>query len=235
MKNIIICADGTGNTTIKGRGTNVFKLYEAVDQGGHRVDPTLTPQIAIYHDGVGTESVMWLRALSGATGWGLSRNVKQLYGELARVYAPGDKIFLFGFSRGAFTVRTLAGLIHACGILDVLNYATNDAFKNAIEAAYGEYRQKYNSWLTRLFHKTAQLDGNRRAELRQRFSAAIPEFEDEEAHGKLIEFIGVWDTVDAVGLPIEAADFVNRVIYAFKFPDRTLNTSVAYACHALAR
>jgi hypothetical protein len=97
VKNIVICADGTGNTTIKGRGTNVFKLYEAVDQSGHRLTPgppPLTPQVALYHDGVGTESLKWLRIVTGATGWGLSRNVKQLWGELARVYAPGDKIFL---------------------------------------------------------------------------------------------------------------------------------------------
>jgi len=46
--------------------------------------------------------------------------------------------------------------------------------------------------------------------------------------------MGVWGTVDAVGLPFRAADFVNRMIYAFKFPNRTLNTSVAHACHALA-
>ncbi|TMA10943.1 MAG: DUF2235 domain-containing protein [Deltaproteobacteria bacterium] len=234
MKNIAICADGTGNTTIKGRGTNVFKLYEAVDQAGHRFTPGLTPQVALYHDGVGTESVKWFRLLTGATGWGLSRNVKQLYGELARVYAPGDKIFLFGFSRGAFTVRTLAGLIHACGVLDLSKYDTNAAFDDGVEAAYREYRQHYNSWLTRLFHKTQKLDGKRLAELRQKFSVAIPEFEDEKKHGKLIEFMGVWDTVDAVGLPIAAAEFVNRVIYAYKFPDRTLSTSVAHACHALA-
>lgn len=234
MKNVVICADGTGNTTIKGRGTNVFKLYEAVDQASHRFTPGVTPQVALYHDGVGTESVKWLRLLTGATGFGLSRNVKQLYGELARVYAPGDKIYLFGFSRGAFTVRTLAGLIHACGVLDLSKYDTNAKFNAGVEAAYREYRQQYNSWLTGLFHKTKKLDAARLAELRGRFSVPIPEFADEKRHGKLIEFIGVWDTVDAVGLPIRAADVVNTVIYTFKFPNRTLNTSVAKACHALA-
>jgi uncharacterized protein (DUF2235 family) len=233
MKNIVVCADGTGNTTIKGRGTNVFKLYEAVDQTGHRVTPGLTPQVALYHDGVGTESLKWLRILTGATGWGLSRNVKQLYGELARVYAPGDKIFLFGFSRGAFTVRTLAGLIHACGVLDLSKYPTNAKFDAGVDEAYREYRQAYNSWLTAIFHKTKKLDAARLAELRSKFSVEIPEFQPG-AQGKLIEFMGVWDTVDAVGLPLRAAEFVNRVIYAFKFPDRTLNPSVAHACHALA-
>ncbi len=233
-KNIIICADGTGNTAIKGRGTNVFKIYEAIDQAGHRLDPELGPQVAIYHDGVGTESIRWLALLTGATGWGLSRNVKQLYGELARAYAPGDKIFLFGFSRGAFTVRTLAGLIHACGVLDLSAYPTNAAFNRGVREAYAEYRRHYNSLLTSVFYETKKLDEQRLRELRKKFSVPIPEFEDEPTYGKLIEFIGVWDTVDAVGLPIRAADFVNRVIYNFKFPDRVLSTSVASACHALA-
>ena len=233
MKNIVICADGTGNTAIKGRGTNVFKLYEAVDQAAHRFKPELRPQVALYHDGVGTESFKWLRLLTGATGWGLSRNVKQLYGELARVYAPGDKLFFFGFSRGAFTVRTLAGLVHACGILDLSKYPTNEAFDRGIEAAYREYRQQYHSWLTALFRPTRKLDAARVAELRRRFSVRVPEFEGD-APGALIEFMGVWDTVDAVGLPVRAAEFVNTVIYNFKFPDRTLSTSVGHACHALA-
>jgi len=210
----------------------VFKIYEAVDQAGHRLDMQVMPQVALYHDGVGTESVTWLALLAGATGWGLSRNVKQLYGELARVYAPGDKIFLFGFSRGAFSVRTLAGLIHACGILDLSKYATNAEFNRAIHDAYNEYRQLYNSWLTSLFHKTRKLTPDRVRELRGRFSVAVPEFED--LNGRPIAFMGVWDTVDAVGLPIRAADFINRILYAFKFPDRMLNLSVGHACHALA-
>ena len=186
----------------------------------------------MYHDGVGTESIKWAALLAGATGWGLSRNVKQLYGELARVYAPGDKIFLFGFSRGAFTVRTLAGLIHACGILDLSKYPTNDDFNRAVDEAYGQYRQLYNSWLTSLFHETRKLTPERVAELRGRFSVRVPEFDDP--NGRPIAFMGVWDTVDAVGLPIRAAEFVNRVLYAFKFPDRTLNLSVGHACHAVA-
>src|SRR5437667_3471403 len=234
MKNVVVRADGTGNTTVKGRGTNVFKLYEVVDQASHRWTPGGTPQVALYHDGVGTESLKWLRLLTGATGWGLTRNVKQLYGELARVYAPGDKIFLFGFSRGAFTVRTLAGLIHACGILDLSRCRTNAALSDGVNAAYREYRRQYNSLLTAIFYETRELTSERIKELRARFSVHIPEFEDEATYGKLIAFMGVWDTVAAVGLPIHAADFVNRVIYAFKFPDRTLNLSVAHACHALA-
>ena len=117
-KRIIICSDGTGNTAVKGRGTNVFKLYEAIDLNGHRTDPTLTPQVALYDDGVGTENVKLLKIFAGMTGFGLGRNVRQLYKELVRIYDPGDEIYVFGFSRGAFTVRTLVGLIAKCGVLD---------------------------------------------------------------------------------------------------------------------
>ena len=54
MKNIVLCSDGTGNNDVKARGTNVFKLYEAIDRNGHKSDPTLVPQVAFYDDGVGT-------------------------------------------------------------------------------------------------------------------------------------------------------------------------------------
>src|SRR5438128_645918 len=110
-KNIVVCSDGTGNTTIKGRGTNVFKLFEMIDLNGHRTDPYKRPQVALYDDGVGTEDFKPLKIFAGMTGFGLSRNVRQLYKELVCIYDPGDHIFLFGFSRGAFTVRTLADFI----------------------------------------------------------------------------------------------------------------------------
>jgi uncharacterized protein (DUF2235 family) len=134
-KNIIICSDGTGNTAIKDRGTNVFKLYEAIDLNGHRTDPTLAPQVALYDDGVGTETFLPLKLLGGAFGWGMKRNVLKLYTGLVRIYDPGDRIYLFGFSRGAFTVRTLAGLIAKCGILDWNELNTTDAMRAAVAAA----------------------------------------------------------------------------------------------------
>jgi uncharacterized protein (DUF2235 family) len=230
-KNIIICADGTGNTTIKGRGTNVFKTFEAIDTSEHRSITSLPQQVAIYHDGVGTESLKWIRLLSGASGWGLSRNVKQLYAELARVYIPGDRIFLFGFSRGAFTVRTLAGLIATCGILDVskLKYNTNRAFRQGIRSAYKAYRQKYQTRISRLLRGTRTLEPD---VLRKRFSVEIPGF--TYPGEPVIQFIGVWDTVDAVGLPFRLADVINEFIWRFKFPDTTLSKHVGVAYHALS-
>jgi len=228
-KNIIICSDGTGNTAIKGRGTNVFKLFEAVDLHSHRVDPhpEVPTQIAFYDDGVGTESFKPLKLLGGAVGWGLSRNVMQLYRELARVYDHGDNIYLFGFSRGAFTVRTLAGMIVHCGVLRGLELGTTHKLREAVSQTYKAYRAEYQSYLTRLV---------RRKPGRPNRKAAV-----EKLHGELpfhlnvpIRFIGVWDTVDAVGMPFALGEFVNRVVYQFKFSTRDLNGQVKCGCQALA-
>jgi uncharacterized protein (DUF2235 family) len=225
-KNIIVCADGTGNTTIKDRGTNVFKLYEAVDQNGHRKDSSLRPQLAIYHDGVGTETLKWLRIFSGATGFGLSHNVRNLYASLSRVYRPGDDIYLFGFSRGAFTVRTLAGLILGCGILDADAYKVNEDFVRAVRQAYRAYRSKYRSLLFDVLAGPVRRARGERAPVPLNL-AVTP----QDAR---VRFIGVWDTVDAVGAPFNIGEFINRYIYAFKFRTTTLDRRVECGRHALA-
>ncbi len=223
-KRIVVCSDGTGNTAIKGRGTNVFKLFEAVDLDSHRFDPAVTPQIAIYDDGVGTEDFKPLKLLGGATGWGLSRNVKHLYAELARVYDPGDEIYMFGFSRGAFTVRTLVGLIGACGLIDPrkLQPRTSRAFHAAVKKAYSAYRACYQPLLKQLFVKPSP---GKALRFKQRYAYPVD---------VRIRFVGVWDTVDAVGLPFHLGDLLNATIHRFKFPDLTLSPIVDRACHALA-
>lgn len=223
-KRIVVCSDGTGNTAIKGRGTNVFKLFEAVDLDSHRFDPSVTPQIAIYDDGVGTEDFKPLKILGGATGWGLSRNVKHLYAELARVYDPGDEIYMFGFSRGAFTVRTLVGLIGTCGLIDPreVRPRTARAFHKTVRKAYDAYRACYQPLLKQLFVKPS----NKKA---VRFKKKYSYPEDAR-----IRFVGVWDTVDAVGLPFHLGDLLNATIHRFKFPDLHLSWIVDRACHALA-
>jgi uncharacterized protein (DUF2235 family) len=226
-KNIVICSDGTGNTNVKNRGTNVFKLFEAVDVNGHRTNPNLARQLAFYDDGVGTQELRWIRAFAGATGYGLSRNVRRLYRELCRVYEPGDAIYLFGFSRGAFTVRTLAGLIADCGILSPADYPTEFDFRVQTNAAYRAYRRKYRALLARMSPRR----GLNAEEFRHRYAR-------RDQTGKPLEptikFLGVWDTVDAVGLPFELADFWNTVIWQFKFRTTTLSRIVEKACHALA-
>lgn len=221
-KNIIICSDGTGNTANKGRGTNVFKIFESVDLNSHRFHPERSPQVAIYDDGVGTEDFRLLRILGGAAGYGLSRNVRQLYKELCRIYDPGDRIYLFGFSRGAFTVRSLSGFIGVCGILDVARLGSSDDFDELVEEAYRVYRGCYRTWLMKTFMGPADPE-------------RIKQFRARHCHGgESIHFVGVWDTVDAVGLPLHVSDLINKLVYQFKFPDLVLSPIVARAVHALA-
>lgn len=221
-KNIIICSDGTGNTAIKGRGTNVFKMFESVDLNSHRFHPERAPQVAIYDDGVGTESLKLMRILGGAAGYGLSRNVRQLYKELCRIYDPGDRIFLFGFSRGAFTVRSLSGYIGICGIIDVNRLEGPEDLDALVAQSYEVYRGCYRTWLMK--------------KLLGPVDASVTEkFRERHCHGgERIHFLGVWDTVDAVGLPLHISDLVNKLIYQFKFPDLVLSTIVDRAVHALA-
>jgi uncharacterized protein (DUF2235 family) len=104
MTNIVLLSDGTGNSAAKVWRTNVWRLFQSLELKG-------SGQIAIYDDGVGTSSFLPLAILGGAFGWGLKRNVRELYKFLCRNYRDGDRIYGFGFSRGAFTIRVLIGLV----------------------------------------------------------------------------------------------------------------------------
>lgn len=231
-KNIVLLSDGTGNSNIKDRGTNVFKFYEALDFNGLH---GLKEQVAFYDDGVGTEEFKPLKILGGAFGWGLARNVRNLYKRLVQVYDPGDsndpatadKVYLFGFSRGAFTVRTLAGLIACEGILDIKKYPSDEALELAVLQLYENYRARQKALLEGIFYEPF---------MRLFFDAygnGNPVIHGDQS--KKIEFIGVWDTVDAVGLPFdEATDFWNTLIFRFKFRDQKLHPNIKKACHALS-
>lgn len=215
MKKIVLLSDGTGNSAAKRHKTNVWRLYNALDL--HRVD-----QIAMYDDGVGTRQFLLFKLLGGAFGWGLKRNVIELYKFLCRNYKESDRIYLFGFSRGAFTVRVLAGLIDSCGLCT--NYGSERELHAIARANYAIYREKYRGCqLSRLFPRIRD-----RALIRDRSrleTAVRPE----------IAFIGVWDTVDAYGLPVdELAKLWDRFIFPMRFEDRKLNGKVAKACHALS-
>jgi uncharacterized protein (DUF2235 family) len=138
-KNLVVCCDGTWNDPDELRDhvakpTNVAKLALAlvsdVDKSaGER------SQLMHYEPGVGTTADE--RLIGGAFGYGLSRNIRDGYRFLAQNYAPGDRIFLFGFSRGAYTARSLAGLIHNCGVLRA------DCI-DQVDAAFAFYRDRTN-------------------------------------------------------------------------------------------
>lgn len=225
-KNIILLSDGTGNANIKDRGTNVFRHYEAIDL--NRLDPdNPKEQVAFYDDGVGTEDFKPLKFLGGAFGWGLARNVRALYTHLVQIYNPGDKIYLFGFSRGAFTVRTLAGLIARKGILDISHYPDDAHLEMAVIQLYESYRDQNSAVLEKMFYRPF-------IKLLYKTCNVQPIIVLKGENVK-IEFIGVWDTVDAVGLPCEeATEIWNKFVFRTKFSDYILHPNVLKAYHALS-
>ncbi len=146
MKNIVICCDGTGNEFGR-NNTNVVLTYMLVEKEER--------QVAYYDPGVGTggweyeEDGMGLRAKGDqATGRGLQRNVEDAYRHLMRRYQPGDRVYLFGFSRGAFTVRSLAGMLHKCGLLwadadNLVEYAGRIYNSTNVDAVAQEFRAAF--------------------------------------------------------------------------------------------
>ncbi|HSA79631.1 MAG TPA: DUF2235 domain-containing protein [Geminicoccaceae bacterium] len=232
-RNIVLLSDGTGNSAAKLNKTNVWWLYQALDLGGD-------DQIAFYDDGVGTSGIRPLRLLGGGFGWGLSRNVRDLYEFLCRHYRRDDNIYLFGFSRGAFTTRTIAGLIVRCGILDCskavpgrggrrLQLNTHEGLKAGVKLAYRSYRRGYDRAPVANLYR-------RLRDLILRPVPAPDEFRGRYSFGEVrIRFIGVWDTVDAVGLPVdELSTMIDRIFYPHRFPDQNLSQRVDRACHAIA-
>ncbi len=210
-KNIVLCSDGTGNRGGKMRATNVWRIFKAVDATTN-TDEVEPKQIAFHDDGVGTEGNKVMRLLGGAIGHGLSANVRQLYESLCRVYEPGDNIYLFGFSRGAYTIRIVGGIIARFGVIDPHKCGT--------------------LLLSEAIHRAHRLT------LQARPSPNKANAIKKLVHGdsRHIRFIGVWDTVDAVGFPIDiVADIWNRLIYRFRFSNRRLDPCVVdKACHVLS-
>src|ERR1700680_2568829 len=111
-RKIVLLSDGTGNSAGQVWRTNVWRTFECLDLEG-------SDQIACYDDGVGTSSFKPLAILGGVFGYGLKRNVIDLYKFVCRNWDKnsGDEIYGFGFSRGAFTIRVVAGLILNQGLV----------------------------------------------------------------------------------------------------------------------
>lgn len=206
MKRIIVCCDGTWNKPgNKDRGqvvkTNVQKLYESVTAG-----ESWQQQVKFYGQGVGTAYSLKDHFLGGGTGLGIDANIQDAYKFIMWNYSPGDHIYLFGFSRGAYTVRSLAGLIRNCGIM-------KPDFLDIISEAYHLYRDR-----TDLTHPDSDL-----------MKAFKKSYGTEKESN--VYFMGVWDTVGSLGIPIRWFDWLNK---KYNFHDVKLSSSVKYAYHALA-
>lgn len=221
-KNIVLCSDGTGNRGGKIRGTNVWRIYSAVDRACRLPSPGGPQQIAFYDEGVGSDDFKLVKLLGGAVGWGLKRNIRELYTYLVKNYERDDRIYLFGFSRGAFTVRALAGLVCRVGLVDRHQCADDVELRRQVRAAVNAYRWYYRNPGKSLDPRVAALKLLRNDDP-ERSVRKIP-----------IRFIGVWDTVDAVGLPFDELNWLLELVYPYKFKTRQLDPSVRHGCHALS-
>jgi uncharacterized protein (DUF2235 family) len=208
MKRLVVCTDGTWNSRDAARAdggglTNVARFASVIAQRGQ---DGVTQQV-YYHPGVGT-GWWWDRVTGGAFGAGLSRNIKACYAWLVDQYASGDQLYLFGFSRGAYTARSLVGFIRNCGVL-------RREHKDRLDDAYAFYR-------------------DRAPETHPR-SALAARFRAQYAHpGQVtIKCVGVWDTVGSLGVPTSGpVGWLTRRRYGFH--DVTLSSWVENAFHALA-
>jgi hypothetical protein len=217
-KNILLFSDGTGNSAAKLAKTNVWRLYQAVDLSNPG------RQIAYYDDGVGTSSFKPLAVLGGAFGWGLKRNVLDLYTFLCRNYEPGDRIFCFGFSRGAFTARVLAGLIVREGVL-IPDGQSN--LRQRATTAFREYRRKRYS-------STLRVEAVFRF-IRDLFVGDRDYSHDAgKRHQATVAFLGIWDTVAAYGLPIDELTRALNFVWPTTPKDREPHPDVERICHAVA-
>lgn len=231
-KVIILFSDGTGNSSAKLHKTNVWRMYEALDLGPP-ANPNDELQVAYYDNGVGTSNFRPLAALGGIFGFGLKRNIFRLYAFLCRNYRPGDRIYAFGFSRGAFTIRLLVGLIADQGVLKyedegALAYQMRDAYRAFCKHAWpNRWPARKIAGVTRRI-RAGMLYAKRRI-LRQKLYSQTTRYHPD------IDFVGVWDTVAAYGGPIaEITRGIDDWIWPLTMPHYGLPTKVLNARHALA-
>jgi len=197
-KNIVVFSDGTGQEGGKGNNTNVYKLFNMIEDRTEN-------QISFYDRGLGTG---WRKISGNVAGMGIARNIRECYEFIFENYVAKDNIYLFGFSRGATTVRSLSAFIHLFGILP-------KSRPELIKEAYNIYKES---------------DSTTREKLAKEFVS--------RHHNQWckIKFLGVWDTVDALGLPFKELDFFVDWIPFFrhKYHNLKLSNSVTHARHALA-
>jgi len=202
MKRIVICADGTWNRPEKNLkedfASNVLKLARSISP---LADDGVSQQV-FYDWGIGS---YFDAKVAGATGEGIQKNIMDNYRYIVQNYCAGDEIYLFGFSRGAYTVRALCGLINNCGILK-----RPDA--KLIELAFEHYKKSSRPWAP---------DGEKSVVFRQKYCH----------ESKEVKFVGVWDTVGAMGIPIS---FLGMFEDKDEFYDTKLGRNVSIARHALA-
>ncbi|WP_197454338.1 DUF2235 domain-containing protein [Stieleria varia] len=222
-KTIVVCCDGTGNVGGAVTPTNVWRIREAVYQGIPKRDDRV--QVVLYQDGVGTSRFRPLEILGKAISFGLTANLESLYSRFIQVYQPGDRVYLFGFSRGAYTVRMFSDLLYRCGVASCRHHTgrllRNDEIDDLATRAVEAYKHRHvkdasGRSLAELFRLRAGISKSADGEPSYQPPATFEDRENEPAapeKGRIpIEFVGVWDTVASVGFPF---DNVNQRLMSF--------------------
>ncbi len=246
-RNLLFFADGTWQGADSPNHSNVIKLFGML-AGANTLGVASSSeqerssagiagkndQHAKYIDGLGADGNWLKKTIQGAIGAGLIGDVLRGYTYLSRMYQPGDALYLVGFSRGSYTVRTLAGLIMAKGLLRGLDPAATDE---------SGYRQAAKAWSDYMTAREARRSPDGLfADAIGRVQAAvadIPEIFNGLGQEPLyitpvpVVAIGVFDTVGALGIPV-LAEKANVRIDVLQFADTVLNPLVAQAFHAVA-
>ncbi|MEM9636367.1 MAG: DUF2235 domain-containing protein [Pseudomonadota bacterium] len=224
MAHIAIFCDGTWNSAQTGAMTHVARLSTSCARSAR--------QKVLYVEGVGTGSGRisdlgrWLSKVGGGLfGWGLNRNIKAAYLDLCKCHQPGDKILIFGFSRGAYTARSLAGMISKCGILAEPTPAN-------LRRAFRLYRKRGAHNAPDMPHIQAA-----RRRLSPKFATSQSDVAARADDSCLVRiaYLGVWDTVGALGIPESLFGRLAAWWNArYEFHDTTLSHLVESARHAVA-
>lgn len=226
-KRLIFCFDGTWNRLSADNPTNVVQLAQMV----RPVASDGTPQIVYYDEGIGTGTYFAKRLWQGMFGEGMEAILREAYRFLIFNYDPGDEIFIFGFSRGAFTARSFAGFIRHAGILDVVSaskideaiqlYKASPAGQSGIELlAALDFRSRHCTAVC-----VSEDDRSYRMQTIEGFDAATPLLD--------IRYLGVWDTVRALGVP-DAVPLSRHLNREYGFHDAVLTSKIRAARHAVA-
>ncbi len=228
-KNIVVFSDGTGQEGGKKNNTNIYKMFNMLEDRTER-------QIVFYDRGVGSG---WRKITGNIGGMGISRNIKECYEFIFNNYMVGDKIFLFGFSRGAATVRSLSSFIHYFGILP-------KSRPELIKKAYRVYKGRsipariFMNIIKNIFTKFKiyeQADSNYKKEKQKKREELAGKFLKKHHNMWVkIKFLGCYDTVAALGLPIRWISAILDGIPGFRhrFHNFKLSDSVENAYQALA-
>lgn len=200
-KNIVLCADGTWNTphgaAATPADTNVRKLYMALVNSD--------TQLKYYDSGVGTGGTPIDHLIGGAMGEGLFQKVQDCYAFLSNVYDPGDRIYIFGFSRGAFTARSVAGMIAGFGVPSI---------------------NMDNETVTRIFAAYREPNADTKDTLKEGLKSTYGLQE------VTVEMVGVWDTVGSLGIPGIFFNPLNQKKYGFL--DTSLHPCIKHGYHAIS-